>query len=195
MHQLLWVRPFSGMRTTVIVAAMLVEQLELFPPLITIGNRMLPQPMRWVRFASAGRTFCPVATPNVWARFATAKKEDRMGTGSYTGGHTKIYITDNGTKWEVLDRSAEQADRSRREGWDEEIIGRSERTVSKEARSFLSICATAFRGDSLTENHPMPPVALRKQIRRAGGNKKWIATDQIRLSLFESFYKKTKPKP
>lgn len=36
----LWVRPFSGMRTTVIVAAMLVEQLELFPPLITIGNRM-----------------------------------------------------------------------------------------------------------------------------------------------------------
>ena len=61
----LWVRPFSGMRTTVIVAAMLVEQLELFPPLITIGNRMLPQPMRWVRFASAGRTFCPVATPPV----------------------------------------------------------------------------------------------------------------------------------
>jgi hypothetical protein len=42
MHQLLWGRPFSGMRTTVIVAAMLVEQLELFPPLITIGNRMLP---------------------------------------------------------------------------------------------------------------------------------------------------------
>jgi hypothetical protein len=45
MHQLLRVRPFSGMRTTVIVAAMLVEQLELFSPLITIGNRMLPQPM------------------------------------------------------------------------------------------------------------------------------------------------------
>jgi hypothetical protein len=44
MHQLLWVRPFSGMRTTVIVAAMLVEQLELFPPLITIGNRMSHPP-------------------------------------------------------------------------------------------------------------------------------------------------------
>ena len=64
MHQLLWVRPFSGMRTTVIVAAMLVEQLELFPPLITIGNRMLPQPMHdRFAYASAGRTFCPVATP------------------------------------------------------------------------------------------------------------------------------------
>jgi hypothetical protein len=37
MHQLLWVRPFSGMRTAVIVAAMLVEQLELFPPRSAIG--------------------------------------------------------------------------------------------------------------------------------------------------------------
>jgi len=66
MHQLLWVRPFSGMRTAVIVAAMLVEQLELFPPLITIGNRMLPHPMHdGFAYASAGRTFCPVATPAV----------------------------------------------------------------------------------------------------------------------------------
>ena len=116
-----------------------------------------------------------------------------MGTGSYTGGHTKIFITDKGTKWEVPDRPPEQGDGSRRERWDDEIIGGSERTVSKEARSFLSMCATAFRGDSLTGDHPMPPVALRKQIRRAGGNKEWIARDQIRLSLFERFYKKKKP--
>ena len=48
------------------VAAMLVEQLELFPALITIGNRMLPQPMHdGFAYASAGRTFCPVATPPV----------------------------------------------------------------------------------------------------------------------------------
>jgi hypothetical protein len=68
MHQLLWGRPFSGMRTTVIVAAMLVEQLELFLALITIGNRMLPQPMHdGFAYASAGRTFCPVATPPVAA--------------------------------------------------------------------------------------------------------------------------------
>jgi hypothetical protein len=33
------------MQTAVIVATILVEQLELFPPLITIGNRILPQPM------------------------------------------------------------------------------------------------------------------------------------------------------
>jgi hypothetical protein len=116
-----------------------------------------------------------------------------MGTGSYTGAHTKIFITDSGTKWEVPDQSAKREDGSRRERWDEEIIARSERTVTKEARSFLSMCATAFRSDCLTHNHP--PVALRKEIRRSGGNKNWIVRDQIRLSLFESFYKKTKPRP
>jgi len=100
-----------------------------------------------------------------------------MGTGSYTGGHTKIFITDDGTRWEVPDRPAEQPGGWRRERWDEEIIGRSERTVSKEAKSFLSMCATAFRSNSLTDNHPKPPVALQKQIRRAGGNKRWITAD------------------
>ena len=71
-YQLLWVWPFSGMRTAAIVAAMLVEQLELFPPLITIGNRMLPQPMHgahswvvWVRLRIRRTSFLPVATPPV----------------------------------------------------------------------------------------------------------------------------------
>ena len=50
MHQLLWVRPFSGMRTAVIVAAMLVEQLELFST--TNYNRqsdVAAAYARWVR--------------------------------------------------------------------------------------------------------------------------------------------------
>jgi hypothetical protein len=102
-----------------------------------------------------------------------------MGKGTYTGGHTKIFVTDKGITWEVPDRPADQPDDSRRERRDDENIGRSERTVSKEARSFLSMCATAFRSDSLTDSHPKPPVALQKQIRRAGGNKRWIATDEV----------------
>ena len=117
-----------------------------------------------------------------------------MGSGSYIGGHTKIFITDTGTKWEVPDRSSNDADSSRRERWDEEIIARNERTVTKETRSFLSMCATAFRSDRLTDSHPTPPIGLRKQIGHAGGNKEWIVTDQTRLNLFESFYKKTKAK-
>jgi hypothetical protein len=122
------------------------------------------------------------------------KGKDRMGKGTYAGGHTKLFVTDKGTIWEVSDRAADQPDDSRRERWDDEDIGRSKRTVSKEERSFLSMCATAFRNDSFTDSHPKPPLALQKQIRRAGGNKRWIAVDQIRLSLFEKSYKKTKPK-
>jgi hypothetical protein len=45
---------FFGNSDTGIVPAMLVEQLELFPALITIGNRMLPQPMRCAKLGSLG---------------------------------------------------------------------------------------------------------------------------------------------
>jgi hypothetical protein len=117
-----------------------------------------------------------------------------MGRSTYTGGHSKIFVNEKGTTWEVPDQPAEQPDDSKKERWDEEIVGRIERTISKEARSFLSMCAKAFRNDSLTDNHPKPPVALQKQIRGAGGNKRWIVTDQIRLSLFESLYKRANSK-
>jgi hypothetical protein len=39
-----------------------------------------------------------------------------MGTGSYIGAHTKIFISDGGTRWEVSDRPANQPDDSRRTG-------------------------------------------------------------------------------
>ena len=117
-----------------------------------------------------------------------------MGTGSYTGGRTKIFITIRGTIWEVPDRPMHQPNDSRRERWDDEVITSSNATLSREGRSFLSMCAVAFHSDTLTDNYPKPPPALQKQIRRAGGNKRWIAVDQIRLSLFEKFYKRTKPK-
>jgi hypothetical protein len=67
-----------------------------------------------------------------------------MGRGTYVGGHTKIFITDSGTAWEVPDRPAEQPDDSKKERWDDESIGRNERTVTKEGRSFLSVCAGRF---------------------------------------------------
>src|SRR5262249_36558911 len=116
-----------------------------------------------------------------------------MGTGSYIGGHTKIFISDEGTKWEVSDRSSDPPDGSRRNRWDAEIgveTGRRLRKVSKESRSFLSMCALAFRRDLLSESHPKPPAFLQREVKLAGGNKKWIASDAVRLRLFEQFFKK-----
>jgi hypothetical protein len=120
-----------------------------------------------------------------------------MGTGSYIGGHTKIFISDGGTKWEVSDRPAARSDDSTRERWDEEVgveTGRRLRRVSKEGRSFLSMCAVAFRNDALTDHHPKPPSPLQREVKLAGGNKKWIANDPARLGLFEQFYKRSEPK-
>jgi hypothetical protein len=62
-HQLLWLWPFSGMRTTVTVAAMLVEPAGAVST--TDYDRqsdVAAAYARWVRFAAAGRTFCSAGT-------------------------------------------------------------------------------------------------------------------------------------
>ena len=121
-----------------------------------------------------------------------------MGTGNYIGAHTKVFITDGGTRWEVPDAAANEPDGSRRKRWDEEVAATPDRgpaRMTKEVRSFLSMCAVAFRRDALTERNPKPPAALQKQVRAAGGNKSWIASDSSRLRLFADFYKRPKSKP
>lgn len=115
-----------------------------------------------------------------------------MGKGTYTGGHSKIFVSGSGTVWEVPDQPAQQPDYLRRDRWDEEVLG-GERKVSKQGRSFLSMCATAFRTDTLSDDNPKPPPALQKQVRLAGGNRKWIVSDFHRLKLFETFLNKTAP--
>jgi hypothetical protein len=120
-----------------------------------------------------------------------------MGSGSYTGAHTKIFISDRGTTWEVPDRPLNRDDPPRGR-WDEEVgveTGRGLRSVSKEGRSFLSMCAVAFRNDLLTENHPKPPASLQREIKLAGGNRQWITRASARLELFEQFYRRSGPRP
>jgi hypothetical protein len=122
---------------------------------------------------------------------------ERMGKGTYTGGHTKIFISNSGMKWEVPDRPAEHPDDSRRNRWDAEIgveTGRDLRKVSKQGRSFLSMCAVAFCNDVLTDSNPRPPPTMQKEVKLAGGNKRWIASNPVRLRLFEEFFKKKEPK-
>jgi hypothetical protein len=114
-----------------------------------------------------------------------------MGTGSYTGGHTKIFISDSGTTWEVSDRPAKERDDSRRDRWDAEIAVKTGPRITKESRSFLSMCAVAFRRDVLSDHNPKPPAVLQRQVTLAGGNKNWIVSDPTRLRLFEDFYRKT----
>ena len=113
-----------------------------------------------------------------------------MGSGSYIGGHTKIFISDRGTTWEVADRATNGSDNSSRDRWDDEVgveVGHGLRKVSKEGRSFLSMCAVAFRNDVLSKSHPNPPARLQHEVKLAGGNMKWIASDRGRLGILSSF--------
>jgi hypothetical protein len=50
-----------------------------------------------------------------------------MGTGSYIGAHTKVFISDTGTRWEIPDRPTNEADGSRRKRWDEEVAATPDR--------------------------------------------------------------------
>jgi hypothetical protein len=116
-----------------------------------------------------------------------------MGSGSYTGGHTIVFINAAGTKWEVPDLPTSGPSNSIRSRWDDKVgveTGRGLRRAGKEARSFLSMCAAAFHNDALTETHPKPPGRLQREIKLAGGNKHWIVTDRSRLVLFAQFLKK-----
>jgi len=113
-----------------------------------------------------------------------------MGKGTYVGGHSKIFVSGSGTVWEVPDLPAQQPDDLRRDRWDDEIVG-GERKVRKQGRSFLSMCAMAFRRDILTDSNPKPPPVLQKQVRLAGGNREWIVRDPHRLRLFEKFLNRT----
>jgi hypothetical protein len=120
-----------------------------------------------------------------------------MGTGTYIGSHTKIFISARGTKWEVPDNTGSGPDNATRDRRDDEVgveTGRGLRRVSKEGRSFLSMCAVAFHTDVLSETHPKPPGRLQREIKLAGGNKKWIVSDTVRLALFEQFFKKAASK-
>jgi hypothetical protein len=51
------------------------------------------------------------------------------------------------------------------------------------------MCAVAFCEDVFTDKVPKPPIVIRNEVKRAGGNKRWIANDPIRLKLFEEFYR------
>lgn len=120
-----------------------------------------------------------------------------MGTGGYTGGHTKIFISASGTKWEVSDQAQQRSDGSLRNRWDPEIgveTGQGLRPISKQGRSFVSMCAVAFCRDVLSESNPRPPPVLQREVKLAGGNKKWIASNPVRLRLFEDFFRKTESK-
>lgn len=102
----------------------------------------------------------------------------------------RINKLNNSLGWEVPDLPLRQRNSTKRDRWDKEIGVETGRGASKETRSFLSQCAVAFLNDVLTDTYPPVPPVLEKQIREAGGTKRWIISDFTRLNHFENFYKR-----
>lgn len=65
-----------------------------------------------------------------------------MGTGSYIGAHTKVFISDTGTRWEIPDRPTNEADGSRRKRWDEEVAATPDRSISHHTSMAISSIGT-----------------------------------------------------
>jgi hypothetical protein len=119
-----------------------------------------------------------------------------MGRGSYLGGHTKIFPSDGGTKWKLTDQPQSNTEGPRKR-WDGEIgvlANQELRSIGKQRRSFLSMCAVAFCEDALTDGVPKPPAVIQKEVRHAGGNRRWIAGNALRLKQFKDLYEAAKRK-
>jgi len=119
-----------------------------------------------------------------------------MGRGGYLGGHTKIFPSDGGTTWKLNDPPQPKTEEPRKR-WDRESdapLGEAQRIIRLQRRSFISMCAVAFCGDALTDNVPKPPTVIRKEVNHAGGNRRWIADDALRLKQFKDLYEAARRK-
>jgi hypothetical protein len=121
-----------------------------------------------------------------------------MGKGSYSGGGTSIRLGDDGTFWGSFDQAEKQKSRPRakrrvehRTPTSKQIAIQAERDSHAERkilRNFISQCAAAHLKDSLTPEAPLAPASLRKRVKRAGGNVRWLeANRQYQIVFHEAF--------
>ncbi len=117
-----------------------------------------------------------------------------MGRSHYPGGHTKVAVGPDGTQWEAP-WNIKQAIDDHYCRWDkrDNLIATPQIAIDKRRRKefsyFMLACARAFTDETLSPVFPPPPQWLRKEIRRAGGNIKWLHADQERVILFTRILK------
>ncbi len=111
-----------------------------------------------------------------------------MSRNHYAGGSTKVGVGEEGTRWEV-DWDIEQEIHQHYKRWhpqggikpDADVMVWKRRR--KEFTYFMLACARAFAEETLSSSFPPWPDWLRKEIKRAGGNVRWLQSDGLRLGL------------
>ena len=106
-----------------------------------------------------------------------------MGRNTYSGSHSKIMLTEDGTTWGGSeDSAAENPSPASRRKQDSRLPSKDEirkqaeeddKGEQKLARSFISQCATAHVSAQLNASFPSPPKPLRPWITKWGGNVLW----------------------
>jgi hypothetical protein len=113
-----------------------------------------------------------------------------MGDGGYTGGHTKIFISEDGTIWPE-DMPAKPVRPSKR--WADDAIrpdtcdSRRKSNHKKHEFRILAAYAHAFRTNTRPARVEAVPTTLVEIIRQSGGVIEWINQDPARLSRFWKF--------
>lgn len=99
------------------------------------------------------------------------------GGERYRGSHDSAASTPRPTGPRGSERIPSRGEIATQEAIDDKL-------ASKELRSFVSMCVTAWRKGKLTDSHPKAPAALVALVRQGGGNIKWLAASKKRLALF-----------
>jgi len=125
-----------------------------------------------------------------------------MGKGTYSGGGTIIRIGDEGTNWDSPDAAENKPPRTRISQDDnkrptakeieleekrESQAGESQ-AERKFLRNFISQCASAHATDKLTASNPIASKQLRKRVKNAGGNIKWLESNSTYQILFHEAF-------
>lgn len=121
-----------------------------------------------------------------------------MGKGIYSGGHTKIFVSDEGTSWPTAfdDPSVSTGELSRPKPQRTWSGKRSEdppgRLAHKDELEHVILCARAYREDRLTEGFPQPAQKLVDVVAAYGGNVSWLLASPKRKKRFIEALKKAK---
>jgi hypothetical protein len=111
-----------------------------------------------------------------------------MGKGHYPHSHTEITIGPDGTRWpsEIARGFEEHYDRwSTHDNASINLGVIEHKRQRKEFTYFMLACAQGLLDSTLSALFPPAPSWLREQIRRAGGNIKWLNLDEGRHEVLK----------
>ena len=121
-----------------------------------------------------------------------------MGKGIYSGGHTKIFVSDEGTSWPTAfdDPSVSTGEISwpKPEGrWSGKLSEDPPgRPAHNDELEHVILCARAYSEDTMTEDFPQPALKLVDVIAAYGGNVSWLLASPKRKERFIEALKKAR---